>query len=176
MSTIDELVTLVADVQRLPYAWPAPPTSESVRENGSGTCAGKHALLREELEGSGFAVSRLMVVGRLAPGLWPDLEEIADDLLEVHECLTVETPWAGPVLVDVTWHPAAIAAGFRGTVDWMAREDMVCAVEPIQVYAVSDATFRAQKELLRSRLYSSADRARRDLVLAELARRAALLR
>jgi len=54
------------------------------------------------------------VVGALSPPLWPDLVEAAAGLLEVHECLTVLTSWAGPLTVDVTWHPQAVAAGCQG--------------------------------------------------------------
>lgn len=49
---------------------------------------------------------------------------------------------------------------------------MVCAVAPVASYAVSDDEFRAQKELLRARLYSPEQRANRDHVLAEIADRA----
>lgn len=115
-----------------------------------------------------------MVVGPLAPDVWPDLRDAAAGLLEVHECLTVETSWAGPVLVDVTWHPDAIRAGLPGTLDWDGASDMRCAVEPVATYAVGDAGFREQKELLRGRLYSAAQRETRDRILAEIARRAAL--
>ncbi len=99
-----------------------------MREAGRGTCAGKHALLREQLAPLGVVASRLMVVGPLVPDLWPELRVASGDLLEVHECLTVETSWAGPLLVDVTWHPAAIHAGLAGTLDWDGLSDMRCAV------------------------------------------------
>jgi hypothetical protein len=169
---LTELVAATHEVQRVPYAWPGGPTADDVRRDGRGTCAAKHALLRERLEALGFRVSRLMVVGPLAPSVWPDLEAASGGLLEVHECLTVETEWAGPLLVDVTWHPAAIRAGLRGTLDWAGDADMACAVEPVACYAVADDAFRAQKELLRSRLYSPQDREVRDRVLAEIAARA----
>ena len=169
---VRDLIRAVTDVQRIPYAWPAPPTAASVRETGRGTCAGKHALLREELDVLGFSTSRLMVVGPLVPELWPDLRAASDRVLEVHECLTVETGWAGPLLVDVTWHRAAVEAGLSGTLEWDGMSDMLCAVEPVASYAVADEAFRAQKELLRARLYSPEQRARRDFVLAEMADRA----
>lgn len=170
---VRDLVSAVSAVQEIPYAWPAPVTADSVRETGRGTCAGKHALLREELDMLGLRTSRLMVVGPLVPALWPDLRASAGDLLEVHECLTVETDWAGPLLVDVTWHPAAVRAGLPGMLDWDGEADMTCAVEPLACYAVRDAEFRAQKELLRARLYSTEQRSRRDQALREIARRAA---
>jgi len=113
-----------------------------------------------------------MIVGPLVPDLWPDLQAEDGDLLEVHECLTVETDWAGPLMVDVTWHPAAVRAGLAGTVDWDGMSDMRCAVEPAAAYAVADTAFRTQKEFLRARLYSPEKRARRDNVLAEIADRA----
>ena len=172
---VRDLIRAVADAQNIPYAWPAPPTAAAVRSAGTGTCAGKHALLREELELLGFLTSRLMVVGPLVPELWPDLKATSDHALEVHECLTVETSWAGPLLVDVTWHPDAIRAGLSGTLDWDGLSDMVCAVTPVASYAVSDNEFRTQKELLRARLYSPEQRAKRDSVLAELSRRASKL-
>lgn len=171
--TVDaqRLADIVARVQRMPSAWPGPPTAVSARETGRGTCAAKHALLREDIEAVGLGCERLMVVGPLVPGVWPDLQEAGSGLMEVHECLTVATPWAGPLLVDVTWHPAAVRAGLPGTLDWDGASDMTCAVQPVDSYAVA-GDFRAQKEKLRSRLYSAAERNKRDQLLAEIAQRA----
>ena len=173
MSSPDALAVAVRRVQKLLYAWPAPPDAASTRAAGCGTCAGKHAVLREDLAELGLITHRLMVVGPLVPSLWPDLVERAGDLLEVHECVTVETPWAGPLLLDATWHPAAVQAGLSGTIVWDGASDMACAVTPQAWYAVGDDRFREQKELLRSRLYSSEQRIIRDEVLAEMAHRAA---
>ena len=171
-NSVRDLIRAVGEVQEFPYSWPSPPTAASVRETGRGTCAGKHALLREQIESLGLVVNQVMVVGPLAPDLWPDLQAASGDLLEVHECLTVETNWAGPLVVDVTWHPAAIHAGLAGTLDWDGLSDMRCAVKPTAAYAVSAGAFRMQKELLRARLYSPKQRATRDTVLAEIANRA----
>ncbi|MFN2537464.1 MAG: hypothetical protein ABR549_04830 [Mycobacteriales bacterium] len=175
MTSPDALTAAVRAVQELPYAWPAPPDAASTRSAGFGTCAGKHAVLREDLAVLGLMTQGLMVVGALVPALWPDLVERAGDLLEVHECVTVETSWAGPLLLDVTWHPAAVEAGLAGTLFWDGKSDMDCAVTPPASYAVADDRFREQKELLRSRLYSPAQRTVRDEVLAEMAQRAAAL-
>lgn len=114
-----------------------------------------------------------MVVGPLVPDIWPDLRPGGEHLLEVHECLTVETGWAGPLLVDVTWHPSAVEAGLPGTLGWDGGADMVCAVSPIAAYAVADEDFRVQKELMRARLYSTAQRSTRDAILAEMTNRVA---
>jgi hypothetical protein len=114
-----------------------------------------------------------MMVGSLVPSIWPDLMAQAGHLPEVHECLTIESYWAGPLLVDVTWQPTAIRAGLRGTMDWDGMSDMEPALAPSACYAVPRETFREQKEALRRRLYSDEDRALRDDVLAEMARRAA---
>lgn len=158
-------------MQQLPYRWPAPPDATSTREAGAGTCAGKHALLAEELLAAGIHSRPLIVVGPLVPDLWPDLRHQAGDLLEVHECLTVQTNWAGPVLADITWHPAAVRAGLPGTLAWDAGTDMTPAVAPTMCHAVRRPVLRAQKEALRVRLYSPAERERRDEVLAEMAAR-----
>lgn len=166
------LLAAVEDIRRMPYRWPAPPDAASTRAAGAGTCAGKHALLAETLHNGGIHTRPLLVVGPLVPDLWPDLQAQAGDLLEVHECLTVETDWAGPLLVDVTWHPQAIRAGLPGTLNWNGNTDMAPAVPPHACYAVRRPTLRRQKEALRSRLYSQEDRTRRDSVLAEIARRA----
>lgn len=175
-SEIERLARSVAEAQAIPYSWPGLPTAASVRETGKGTCASKHAFLREMLNGQGLPGNRIMVVGLLVPSLWPDLRAASGDLLEVHECLTVETGWAGPLLIDVTWHPAAVCAGLSGTLGWGGLSDMMCAVEPIASYPVSDQDLRIQKELLRARLYSPAQRAMRDQVLAEIAKRASEFR
>lgn len=65
-------------------------------------------------------------------------------------------------------------AGLPGTLDCDGASDMTCAVQPVVSYAVAD-DFRAQKEKLRSRLYSAADRNKRDQILAEIAARAGKL-
>jgi hypothetical protein len=169
------LVAAVHRTQSMPYAWPAAPDAASTRLAGVGTCAGKHAVLREDLEAFSLPTQRVLVIGPLVPSIWPDLQERAGDLWEVHECVTVETPWAGPLLLDVTWHPGAIRAGLSGTLAWDGFDDMKCAVEPVSCYALADARFREQKQLLRARLYGPAQRALRDEVLAQMAARAAVL-
>lgn len=168
------LIALASAVQQLPYRWPAPPDAASTEAAGAGTCAGKHALLAERLESAGIYSVPLLVVGPLAPSLWPDLVEEADGLLEVHECLTVLTPWAGPLTVDVTWHPAAVAAGLPGmTAEWDGRRDLPTAVAAIGPgYAVDRSCLRDSKERLRGKMYSPQQRERRDRILAEMARRA----
>ena len=172
-----ELVRLAREVQRLPYRWPAAPDAASTEAAGAGTCAGKHALLAQRLEAAGLRCAPLLVVGTLAPQLWPDLADDADGLLEVHECLTVLTPWSGPLTVDVTWHPAAVDAGLPGLREgWDGRSDTDTAVASTGPgYAVGGSEFRAAKEALRDRLYDQEDRRRRDRVLHEIAVRAAAL-
>jgi hypothetical protein len=169
------LTELALGVQRLPYRWPAPPDAASTESAGAGTCAGKHALLAARLESASIDSVPLLVVGPLAPALWPDLADEANGLLEVHECLTVLTPWAGPLIVDVTWHPAAVAAGLPGMpVEWDGRSDLPTAVLAIGPgYAVNRSSLRESKEKLRDRMYSRQQRERRDRILAEVARRAA---
>jgi hypothetical protein len=171
--TPEALSRSTALVQQYRYVWPAGSDAESTRRNRAGTCAGKHAVLAEDLASCGLVANPMFVVGPLVPDIWPDLRELAGHLLEVHECLSVETPWAGPVIADVTWHPEAIAAGLAGTLDWDGASDMVVAVQPVQSYAVSRTHLRTQKEALRARLYSPADRALRDSIMTEIGRRAA---
>lgn len=164
-------------VQALPYRWPAPPDAASTLAAGAGTCAGKHALLAQRVHSAGLDARPLLVVGPLAPPLWPDLVAASAGLLEVHECLTVLTPWAGPITVDVTWHPTAVAAGLPGLPDgWDGWSDSPVAVEPASAgYAVPRSQLRQAKEALRARLYDGDDRARRDALLATIARRASAL-
>lgn len=155
--------------------WPAPPDAASTRAAGRGTCAGKHAVLAEDLAAIGIRSRPLLLVGPLVPDLWPDLVAEANGLQEVHECLTVETDWVGPLLVDVTWHPAAVRRGLPGTLDWSGDRDMQPALPPLACYAVSRSHLRSQKEKLRGRLYTPAERGRRDALLGELASRALAL-
>lgn len=67
------LIAWASRVQQMPYRWPAPPDAASTRDAGAGTCAGKHALLAEELLAAGVHSRPLLVVGPLVPELWPDL-------------------------------------------------------------------------------------------------------
>lgn len=87
----------------------------------------------------------------------------------------METGWAAPLLVDVTWHPAAIRGGLPGTLDWSGERDMQPALSPVACWAVSRGAVRVQEEKLRDRLYTPAERERRDALLHEIARRAAVL-
>jgi len=70
------------------------------------------------------------MVGKLVPDELVTDPELAPgaNLLEVHKCLTVMLPWAGPCRVDVTWDPALVVHGLSGTVGWDGRSDMAVAV------------------------------------------------
>jgi hypothetical protein len=158
----------------MPYAWPAPPDAQSARDSGSGTCASKHALLAEELDALGIPSLPLLVVGPLVPSSLRDDPEFERGarLPEVHECLTVVTPWAGPLRVDVTWDPPLAARGLPATLDWKATGDMNLAVgEGGPCWSVPREGLRAAKEALRDRLYRPGERAVRDDVLKGLAAR-----
>jgi hypothetical protein len=76
--------------------------------------------------------------------------------------------------VDVTWHPAAVAAGLPGlAAEWDGRSDLPTAVAAIGPgYAVDRSSLRDSKEKLRARMYRPQQRERRDRILAEVARRA----
>lgn len=176
---LTELVRLVREVQALPYVWPSPPDAESARRRGVGTCASKHALLAEELEAHGITSQPMFVVGPLVPRVLAEDPEIAPGahLAEVHECLTVLTPWAGPLRVDVTWDPLLINRGLNGTLDWEGKSDMLLAVgEGGPCWAVAREGIREAKEALRARLYRKGEREVRDRVLAAMASRFALWR
>jgi hypothetical protein len=174
MSDLQKTVAIVRRVQALPYAWPAPPDAASARTAGASSCASKHALLAEELAAIGLQSLPLLVVGPLVPQMLETDPELAPGahLAEVHECLTVLTPWAGPLRVDVTWDPALIRRGLPGTLDWDGRTDMLLAVgEGGPCWSVPREGLREAKEALRSRLYRPGQREVRDDVLAAMAQR-----
>ncbi len=169
----------VAEIQCLPYLWPGPPDAAAARQARAGTCASKHALLAEELEALGVASLPLLMVGPLVPRQLADAPELRDgtSLLEVHECLTVLTPWAGPLRVDITWDPPLVAHGLPATLNWDGSSDMVTAVDATGPgWSVPRRALRAAKEALRARLYAPGERARRDRTLAALAARFSSLR
>lgn len=167
------LIELAREVQALPYAWPVPHTAAYARENGEGSCASKHALLAEELAAAGIDSAPLLVVGPLVPPGFEDDPEIAQasGLVEVHECLSVTTPWAGPLRVDVTWDPPLIERGLPGALDWDGASDMPYAIgEAQETYAVPRKRLREMKEACRSRLYGPGERRTRDRALAAMVR------
>lgn len=173
------LLARVARIQRKPFAWPGEPDAESARGSRTGTCASKHALLAEGLDDLGLSSAPLIVAGRLVPTFLehdPEFED-AIELQEVHECLVLNTPWAGPLRVDVTWDPPLIAYGLPGTLDWDAQTDMRLAVDGAGAgWTVPRRQLRSAKEALRSRLYTKAERKLRDKTLAALSRRFAAWR
>ena len=161
-------------MQALPYVWPCPPDAESARRRGTGSCASKHALLADELASLGIDSSPLLLTGPLVPEILLGDPEFATGLglREVHECLTVLTPWAGPLRVDVTWDPPLIERGLSGTLRWDCRSDMAVAVgEGGPGWSVSRSRLRDAKEALRARLYGPGERAVRDETLRRLATR-----
>ncbi len=171
---LESTIRLVREVQALPYVWPSPPDAESARKRGVGSCASKHALLALELEAIGISSRPLFVVGPLVPKLLATDPEIAPGahLSEVHECLTVLTPWAGPLRVDVTWDPLLVKRGLPGTLEWDGKTDMLLAVgEGGPCWAVDREGLRETKEALRARLYRKGQRPVRDQVLAAMAQR-----
>lgn len=173
------LLERVKRIQRKPFAWPGDADAESARGGRTGTCASKHALLAEGLDDLGFACSPLIVTGRLVPTFLEHDAEFADgvDLLEVHECLVVQTPWAGPLRADVTWDPPLVAYGLPGTLDWDAESDMRLAVDGAGPgWTVPRRQVRSAKEALRRRLYARGEREIRDRILTALSRRFAAWR
>jgi hypothetical protein len=173
------LIELTLSIQRIPYVWPGAPEADAARQDRGGTCASKHALLARELEAEGIASSPLLVVGKLVPPALasdPELSQGAH-VIEVHECLTVETPWAGPLRVDITWDPPLLDRGFAGPRDWDGASDTALAIDATGPgWSVRRSELRAMKEALRSRVYSPEDRALRDRMLAALSDRVARLR
>jgi hypothetical protein len=168
-----EVIALAREVESLPYVWPAPPDAESARRERAGSCASKHALLAEELAAIGVGSLPLFVVGKLVPEMLADDPELAPGagLLEVHECLTVMTPWSGPLRVDVTWDPPLVRRGLPGILDWDGESDMLLAVgESGPGWSVPRDGIREAKEALRRRLYGPGERELRDRTLAALAR------
>ena len=171
---IEAAIAIVRRIQAMPYAWPSPPDAASARAAGEGSCASKHALLAEELAAIGLQSLPLLVVGSLVPKMLKTDPELAPGahLSEVHEYVTVLTPWAGPLRVDVTWDPPLVGRGLPGTLDWDGRTDMLLALgEGGPCWSVPRETLREAKEALRSRLYRPGQREVRDRVLAALARR-----
>lgn len=167
----ERLVEAARSVQALPFLWPGPPDAAAARRAGSGTRASKHALLAEMLGTLDLASLPLLVVGRLVPAVVADDPELAcgRGLLEVHECLTVLTPWAGPVRVDVTVNPPLAAPGLPTTLDWDGASDMALAVDPDGPgWSVPRQGLRAAKEDLRRRLYGPGEHALRDAILRRL--------
>jgi len=174
-----DITPIVRRVQAMPYVWPAPPDAESARSRRAGSCASKHALLAEELLAAGIESLPLLVVGPLVPRVLADDPEIAPGRLlpEVHECLTVMTPWSGPLRVDVTWDPPLIVRGLPGTLDWDGHTDMLLAVgEGGPCWSVPRDGLRSAKEALRTRLYREGEREVRDHALAAMAKRFAAWR
>jgi hypothetical protein len=174
MSEPGLLVETVHRVAAMPYVWPCPPDASSARVAGTGSCASKHALLREDLARLGVSSRPLFVAGALVPPILADDPEMAPGvgLVEVHECLSVSVRGVGPCLVDVTWDPPLLEAGLPGTRVWDGSSDMEVAVgSPMGWWAPDPDRLREEKEALRSRLYGPEDRAVRDRVLATMASR-----
>jgi len=170
----DQTIALVRDIEALPFVWPTAPDADSARQLKAGSCASKHALLAEELAAIGVESRPLFVIGKLVPDMLADEPELAKaaGLLEVHECLTVMTHWAGPLRVDVTWDPPLVERGLPGTLEWDGESDMVLALGATGPgWAPPRDALREAKEALRRRLYSAGQRELRDRTLAALARR-----
>jgi hypothetical protein len=170
----ERLVEAARTVQALPFVWPGPPDADAARRARAGTCASKHALLAEMLDALGLVSLPLLVVGPLVPAALADDPELTPGraLVEVHECLTVVTPWAGPLRVDVTFDPLLAAHGLPATLDWDGASDMALAVEAVTPgWSIARPGLRAAKEALRRRLYGSGERDVRDAVLRRLSER-----
>jgi hypothetical protein len=168
------VLALVEEVRALPFRWPGEPDANAARLSGWGTCASKHALLAEKLAAIGVGSTTLLMAGPLIP---PDLLQDplfspARGLIEMHECLRVEAPWAGPLLVDITWDPVVLSHGFRGTFPWEGVTDMLPAIEPSKgPWVVATEGICEAKERLRSEIYTPSDRELRIRTLVALSDR-----
>ena len=168
------MLALVESARDLPFRWPGEPDAKTARSLGAGTCASKHALLAEDLSTIGVGSVPLLMVGPLIPPSLLDdpLFAPAKGLTEMHECLRVETPWAGPLLVDITWDPVVLAHGFRGTLPWAGVGDMLPAIAPDRgPWEVPREGLREAKERLRLELYQPSERGLRYRTLLALSDR-----
>lgn len=164
----EELIQVVEGVRALPYRWPGAPDADAALREGHGTCASKHALLARRLLDFGLESAPLLVLGRLIPRTLGGRKGLDDAtaLLEVHECLTVFTPWAGPLIVDITWDAPLLSRGLPGALGWTGAEDMPFAVEPAgRAWSVPRGQLRPAKEAIRRRLYDPEQRLARDRAL-----------
>lgn len=103
---------LVTRSRSLPYDWPGPSDAAAALRDGRGTCASMHALMAQRPAGIDVEATPLLMVGRLVPASLRNRFPEAAGLLEVHESLTLLTPWAGPIVVDITWDPSLVAKGY----------------------------------------------------------------
>lgn len=169
----DRLIVLAEEARAIPWRWPGPPDAGAIERDGAGTCASKHAWLARMLHAEGLPSLPLLVAGPLVPSVLEDdpALQTARPLLEVHECLTVLTPWAGPLRVDVTWDPPLLARGLAGTAPWSGNVDMRCAVQPLHAWSVPREGLRSAKEALRARLADDGESEERGRILRTLSAR-----
>jgi hypothetical protein len=125
----------------------------------TGTCSGKHYLLKALLEALGYATMLMVCTHEFARGAQPWLPPELLALLEygpvpdVHQFLRVQIDPAAPdgvwMTVDATWPLAAGELGLPANEHWEDGRDMRVAADPIELFHTPDGEDpQAFKELI----------------------------
>jgi hypothetical protein len=114
----------------------------------TGTCSGKHYLLKPLLEALGYATMLMVCTHEFArsdqPWLPPELLALleAGPVPDVHQFLRVQVDPAAPdggwMTVDATWPLAAAALGLPTNEHWETGRDMRVAADPVELFHTPD--------------------------------------
>lgn len=171
-----DAATVFRLVRDMPYRRASDRRPETVLREWTGTCSGKHYLLRDLFEELGLAASVILATHEFTPENAPWLpahlatEVRLAPLPDVHAFLRVEHD---PVLhewmtVDATWPATARRLGLPANPSFTPGRDQQIACDPIEVFHVpEDADPQELKErILADHVGSQA--ARREAFIAAL--------
>jgi hypothetical protein len=163
-------------VRDMPYRRASDRRPETILREWTGTCSGKHYLLRDLLEEIGLAATVILATQEFteenSPWLPPHLmtEVRLAPVPDVHTFLRVEHD---PIMhewmtVDATWPAAARRLGMPSNASFEPGRDMHIAGDPIEIFHVPEDT---DPQELKERIladYVGSEAARRDVFITAL--------
>lgn len=163
-------------VRDMPYRRASDRSPETIIREWTGTCSGKHYLLRDLFEELGMASTVILATHEFtpesAPWLPPHLatEVALAPLPDVHAFLRVEHDpdlheW---MTVDATWPAAARRLGMPSNPSFEAGRDQKIACDPIEIFHVPEDTDPQELKARITADFVGAQGARRDAFIQAL--------
>ncbi len=172
-----QIITLFEKVRDIPYGSIGSRDPFEVYRNNTGTCSGKHELLKALYKAMGVETQDYIAMHRFADMKIEYPENIRailerSDIIDPHNFFKIKTgdQW---VNVDVTWDKPLKEFGFPVNEDWDGKSDMEICVVPLSITQTEDPIGFKKQELSKLPQNVQDDRL---LFLEELTKWTAILR
>jgi hypothetical protein len=150
-----DMAAVYHSVRKIPYGGVGERDPAKIIANNTGSCSGKHILLRDLLRETGREAQVITMFTHFNRGIpsHPSMPETlrslveGSDVCDFHHYVSLRGA-NGSVKLDATWHDALLRYGFPVNNDWNGQGDTLLAATPIREYEPVEDLAEWKTELL----------------------------